>query len=170
MGERKPDALPNGMTNVVGADDTMRDDPEAGRLRQQKIEKTHQDRRSRSPPDSSSSSRHSGSHHRRRRRHRSASPSSSSESEDEKRHKKKSKKSSSRSSSSKSKKKKSKRRKSDSDDDDSSDDDGDHRRNPITGKKVDLILTIKLKIHKTSDDKRRDENRSNLLDFLNSAF
>ncbi|KAH8549425.1 hypothetical protein BGW37DRAFT_541907 [Umbelopsis sp. PMI_123] len=38
------------------------------------------------------------------------------------------------------------------------------RRNPITGKK------IKLKVHKTSDDKNRDSNRSQLLQFLNSTF
>lgn len=38
------------------------------------------------------------------------------------------------------------------------------RRNPITGKK------LKLKIHKTSVDKKQDENRTQLLKFLNSAF
>ncbi|KAL0094840.1 hypothetical protein J3Q64DRAFT_1694383 [Phycomyces blakesleeanus] len=54
-------------------------------------------------------------------------------------------------------KRKSKRRSSLSDDDS-------NPRSAITGKK------LKLKIRKTADDKERDQNRSHLLDFLNSAF
>ncbi|KAI8886443.1 hypothetical protein K501DRAFT_331235 [Backusella circina FSU 941] len=38
------------------------------------------------------------------------------------------------------------------------------KRNAITGKK------LKLKIHKSSKDKEQDHNRSQLLNFLNSAF
>ncbi|KAI8371435.1 uncharacterized protein BYT42DRAFT_616526 [Radiomyces spectabilis] len=105
--------------------------------------------RSRSPAD-----RH---HSKRRSSRRSASvssyessdeSSSSSESEDEKEQRHKSKKHKSK------KHKKSRKHKHDSAE----------RRSAITGKK------IKLKIRKTSDDKERDQNRSNLLQFLNSAF
>lgn len=53
---------------------------------------------------------------------------------------------------------------SSSDDDDSSDDGDNTRRSVISGKK------IKMKVHRTKEMKRRDENRKNLLQFLNQTM
>lgn len=53
----------------------------------------------------------------------------------------------------------------DSDSDSDSDSGGDNtRRSVISGKK------IKMKVHKTKEMKRRDENRKNLLQFLNQTM
>lgn len=53
---------------------------------------------------------------------------------------------------------------SDSSSDSDSGSDGSARRSVISGKK------IKMKVHKTKEMRRRDENRKNLLSFLNQTM
>ncbi|KAG0266347.1 hypothetical protein BG011_002466 [Mortierella polycephala] len=76
-----------------------------------------------------------------------------------KRRKHKRSRSHSRSRSKKSKHKRHRRRSSSS-----SEDSDDNPRSAITGKK------LKLKVVKSSEDKKREKNRTNLLDFLNASY